>query len=561
MTDATLQVQVLPEVDRNALLAQVKEIKTVIQGGDFTIEPKVAGEGIIEGIREELKAVSKQIEEATSQKEISSLVKKQEELKGELGKKLEGDKKGGMMGGLMEGLSGMFTKVIGPLAIIGAVAQLLKPALKVVGLILKVLMEFLRPISDVITILLMPILGILRPILKVFQMMIMPFRALSMKLMGEAMKFFMAGETGKGLALSITAFQTMFIGINTVILDLISGVLKAVAAMMGSFVIIVSKPIFFLASLIASMFGEGAVAKVKDAQKYFEDTVVTGGVDFIKGQIDNVLGAFILTQLAVVKSALISVFGESGAPMISLKGFGEVLDKVFEESTITFKDVGADLDGSMLELAKSASGLKLQVALQLDIIQTIWGEVLSQMGEDIKKYLGDVVEGAEQVSPGTAGKTAKHGAMGALAGGAVGPPILGGILGGAVGVALSLGEKIAASFATATASTEEDAEKIKNSINFIDEMFLKVFGMGGQPGGNIPATMKLSMKTVDEDFLKVMDVKKGSIPTTIRESFSNISFSADRFKSHVGATLTEIDNMMSKATENIRRRSRRATSY
>ena len=172
MADATLSIDLLPEIDKRMLLKELKDAQKVVSGTKIPVDGSGGSGG-----------------GGTSSK--------------------TGGSGGGFIQNLLGGVSTMLTQIIGPLAFIAAAAALLKPALKMATNTLRLIAEMLRPIVDVIVISLQPMIAILRPILLVMRTLMAPFKQVAMQISGMSSQAAAAGNIGDSLTLALQAARTL----------------------------------------------------------------------------------------------------------------------------------------------------------------------------------------------------------------------------------------------------------------------------------------------------------------------------------------------------------------
>jgi len=304
---------------------------------------------------------------------------------------------GGLFGGISKMIQGAIS-ALGPIGVaivaIGAVVMTMKPLVNMVKIILRLLTELLRPIADVILVLLMPILAILKPIVKVVQAIMMPFRKAAMQMAAQGMKQIAGGDVAGGLATSMGAFNLMFTGLQMIIFEMISEIMKMLMELQGFLVKALTAPMFFIAGLIAklmdSLLGTGTMFQemVTNAQSMTWNAI-DSIVNLGKATIDNFFGGVIMTNLALLENTMMTLLGPDGNAMINLEEMGKMLDGIFQDSTVSFADLGKQLEDANTEIG----GVFGLFEANISDLATIWSTVMGQMGDDLKSAIANALSG------------------------------------------------------------------------------------------------------------------------------------------------------------------------
>ncbi len=298
-------------------------------------------------------------------------------------------------GGLMSQVTGsldMITTTLGTVgtAVVGILGIVMgfKSVTSLLNGIIKILTEFLRPIADMVTLMLMPILAILRPILRVFQAIMMPFRQAAMQIAAEGMKKIGEGDIAGGLALSMASFSVLFTGIQTVIYDMVSEIIKTLIELQLRFVQIFT-------SMFDAIFGTNLTG------------IVGEFVEFSKKTIDNLFSAIIFTNLALLDNHLVALLGSGSETLLNLETFGTLLNSIFEDSTTKLGVVGKEIETlqqQFVSVDNNAKGLinnvesgivdikgtlttyKDLAIMDLWSVKLIWSEVAGTFKSDLETF-------------------------------------------------------------------------------------------------------------------------------------------------------------------------------
>ena len=137
------------------------------------------------------------------------------------------------------------------LALLAALAQVIKPGLSFIGKVMKVIAELFRPINDVIILLLRPVLAIMRPLLMIMRSIMLPFRRAAIKLSSSGMKDIAEGiknsdasKFGLGIVKSILSVETIMTGFSAAAYKVLLNVYKLLLIGLWTMVKFIMKGIF-----------------------------------------------------------------------------------------------------------------------------------------------------------------------------------------------------------------------------------------------------------------------------------------------------------------------------
>ncbi len=362
--DATLAVEILPEIDRKALADQFEELKKFFKSSSVEVETKSSG--------------------TTS----------------------KGGSGGGMLSEMLGNVTGMFTKIIGPIAIIAAMANVLKPALKTGFQIVKLLTEFLRPIGEVIMVLLQPILSMIRPMLIVFKSLMAPFRQIAFK--GLAAANALIGR-GTGLMMSPGATDADKEAGASLITEGWKASLSSASLIFSGFIEILIGPMADLLNLGDSFdkvmvdwqdsalkgIARGTIlseiiGKLGDTA---EDAQV--GIRMVDGIMTELKNTFATFTLENFNKVMEEGKGWIDGEMAAIKYFEEQTTTALNNLKTTAEVVGIPMHDLKINAALAT--------LQVEGLAKSFSKLLS--GEDFKGMYENIKEQAEETRPGFPAKS------------------------------------------------------------------------------------------------------------------------------------------------------------